>query len=515
MDNNTKRNTMAIPLLLVFLFVLTLHGTSQDPGKITVTIRAANKPLHTVLDDLAEQSGYNFTFDSRLTDSRRRITMTVQDIALPAAIDTLFQHPGLSLRIINRNIVIFPVARPGNPGIDTTGATPMVREVAGNISDLRTGKPLPFASIGVMDTYFGTISNEDGSFLLRMPDTLQRPVLVSSFIGYRNQYTPVSFYTNEPVEIRMNKNIISLQEVIIRYQDPVGLLQSSLDRISENYLDVSSGMQAYYREKVTKDDKYMIFSEAVVDIAKPPYRGSITQERTRLLKGRKLTSIALEDTVVFKISSGLSSMLQLDIIRHAPDFLSPDFAKVYDLHFSDVVSFKDRLVYVISFEQKEFIEEMLFRGDVYIDRENLAIIAADFEYDPLKLSREEDMFVEKKSRKVRIRPVSASYHVEYAKTAGAYHLSQVQGEVKFRVRKKRQWIASRYQIKLEMAVTKVDPGNPPRIRFGEQLKASTIISDEVFEYDPAFWGSYNTISPETNLKEALMQIEKAMLEINE
>jgi hypothetical protein len=515
MEINTKRNTMAPTLLLVFLFVFSFHGASQNPDSIYVSIRASNKPLHAVLDDLSEQSGYNFTFDARLTDSRKRITMTVRDIPLPGAIDTLFQHPGLTLRVINRNIVIVPGTRPADQAPGITITKPAAREIHGTISDLRTGKPLPYASIGVMDTYFGTISNEDGSFLLRLPDTLQQPILAASFIGYKNQYTPVSLYNDTPVEIRMNKNFISLQEVIIRYQDPVSLLRSSLGRIAENYLDVPSGMQAYYREKVTKDDKYMIFSEAVVDIAKPPYQGSLFQERSRLLKGRKLTNIALEDTVVFKISSGLNSMLQLDIIRNPPGFLSDDFEMVYDLYFSDVVSFKDRLVYVITFEQKEFIDETLFRGDIYIDRENLAILAADFEYDPVRLSREEDMFVEKKSRKVRIRPTSASYHVEYRKSGASYHLSQVQGEVKFKVRKKGQWIASRYQINLEMAVTKVDPGNPPRIRFGEQIKAATIISDEDFAYDPEFWGSYNTISPEASLKEALQQIEKAMLEVSE
>ena len=274
-------------------------------------------------------------------------------------------------------------------------------------------------------------------------------------------------------------------------------------------------MQAYYREKVTKDDKYMIFSEAVVEIAKAPYRNAFATERSRLLKGRKLTNIALEDTVVLKISAGLNTMLQLDIIKNPPDFLSADFAMLYDLHFSNVVSFKDRLVYVISFEQKEHIEETLFRGDLFIDRSSLAVIAADFEYDPVRLRGEENMFVEKKSPKVRILPLSAKYHVEYQESDSTFHLSQVQGEVRFKVRKKRQWIASRYQINLEMAITNVDPGNAPRIRLSDKLKASTIISDEEFEYDPEFWGSYNTISPETDLKEALRRIEEAMLEINE
>lgn len=515
MEKNATRNPTAILLLMAFLFACPTHADSQDLSELTVTIRASGKPLHAVLDDLTEQSGFNFTFDSRLIDSRKRVSITLKEIPLPGAIDTLFQNPDLVYKVINTNIVIFPRSREQVTETDTATTSTPVMEVHGIISDLRTGKPLPYASIGVMGTYFGTITNDNGNFLLRIPDTLKQPILVSSFIGYRNQYTPVSFDNNATVKIQMSKNIISLQEVIIRYQDPVGLLRSSLDRIHDNYLEVPSGMQAYYREKVTKDDKYMIFSEAVVEIAKAPYRNSFATERSRLLKGRKFTNIALEDTVVLKISAGVNTMLQLDIIKNPPDFLSADFAKLYDLHFSNVVSFKDRLVYVISFEQKEHIEETLFRGDLFIDRSSLAVIAADFEYDPVRLRGEENMFVEKKSPKVRILPLSAKYHVEYQESDSAFHLSQVQGEVKFKVRKKRQWIASRYQINLEMAITNVDPGNPPRIRLGEQLKASTIIADEEFEYDPEFWGNYNTISPETDLKEALRRIEEAMLEISE
>jgi hypothetical protein len=364
-----------------------------------------------------------------------------------------------------------------------------------------------------MDTYYGTISNEDGGFALRIPDTLNQPILVSSFIGYKNHYTPVSIESEEKVEIRMNRNLISLQEVIIRYQDPASLLREAMSRIRQNYLNEASGMQAYYREKVNKDDKTMLFSEAVVEIAKSSYTSSLAAERSRILKGRKITNIDLQDTVVFKIRSGLSTMLQLDIIRNPPGFLAENFNSLYDLHFSDVVSYKDRLVYVITFRPKEHIDETLFRGSLYIDRETLAIIAADFEYDPVRLGREAQMFVSKKSRGVKIRPVSAKYHVEYTQSDHAYHLSQVQGEVGFKVRKRRQWIASKYEISLEMAITHTDPGNPPEIRYSEQLKPSTIMSDQQFQYDPEFWGDYTTITPEASLTEALKRIEQSMLEV--
>ncbi len=510
----SKRGSKAIYLLLVLLFVSSNHVFSQDPGDITVSVKSTNKPLHQVLDDLTKQCGYYFTFDSRLIDSRQPVTINLKEVPLSTAIDTIFRIPELSFKTIDKNIVIYP-ERNREPTIksDTTGKNDNLLKVSGSITDLRSGKPLAYATIAVLDTYYGTISNEDGGFMLRIPDTLSQPILVSSFIGYKNHYTPVSIESDEQVEIRMNRNLISLQEVIIRYQDPAGLLREAISRIRQNYLSEPSGMQAYYRERVNKDDKTMVFSEAVVEIAKASYTRPLVAERSRVLKGRKVTNIDLQDTVVFKIRSGLSTMLELDIIKNPPGFLSENFISFYELHFSDVVSFKDKLVYVITFRQKENIDETLFRGNLYIDRETLAIIAADFEYDPIRLGRESQMFVSKKSRGVKIRPVSAKYYVEYTQSDNAYHLSQVQGNVIFKVRKRRQWIASRYEISLEMAITKTDPGNPPEIRYSEQLKPSTIMSDQQFEYDPEFWGDYTTITPEASLTDALKRIEEAMLEV--
>ncbi|MCF8346994.1 MAG: carboxypeptidase-like regulatory domain-containing protein [Bacteroidales bacterium] len=509
--NRTWSSTVNL-VLWTLLFLVSSPALTQVPGHIRVSIKALNRPLHAVLDDLSGQCGYNFTFDSRLIDSRGKVTMNLKNITIEQAIDTLFPDPGLTYHTIKRNIVIYPsVSRADR---DTIRAAPSMLTVHGNITDQLTGRPLAYATLSVFDTYLGTISNEEGRFTLQIPDTLAQPVIVSSFIGYRNQYTPVSIRSEKQLKIRMDKNLISLQEVIIRYHDPVSLLSATIEKINENFMSEPAAMQAYYRENVTRNDKSMLFTETVAEIAKAPYTSSLFAERTRILKGRKISNINQQDTVILKIRSGLNTMLQLDIIKHPPAFLSPDFSVIYDLNFSDVVSFRDHLVYVISFEPKKNLEDIYFMGDIYIDQETLAIVAADFHYDPERLSREEDMFVARKSRSIRIRPVSAMYHVEYKESDHGFHLSMVQGEVRFKVRKKRQWIASRYQINLDMAITHVDPGNPPQIRLGQQLKYSSVLSDQVFEYDPEFWGGYNTIRPEASLTEALQLIEHSMQEIS-
>jgi hypothetical protein len=506
----------AISLLPVLLILLSHHSFGQNPlDDIKVSFRSNNKALHAVLDDLTDQTGYYFTFDSRMIDSQKETSITLQKTPLRLALDSIFQHPGLNYQVINRNIVILPQTKMESE--TTADSTDRIEftEVHGTVSDVRNGKELPHATVGVKGTHFGTITNLNGNFVLRLPDTLQQPILVISYIGYRNYYVPISIESDDIMKVKMSKNYISLQEVIIRYQDPMSLLAESIKQIDENYMDKPAGVIAYYRERVQKDEKCLVFSEAVVEIDKAPYSSASTLERTRIIKGRKITNVDIRDTVLLKIRAGISTMLELDIVHNLPDFLSDDFIFRYNFSFDNIVSYEDKLVYVIRFSPKEGIDEMLFKGKIYLDRESLAIIAADFKYDPARIGREQNMFVTRKSRGVNVRPLGANYHVEYKNSEEGYHLNQVHGEVSFKVRKKRQWIASKYTIKLEMAVTNISPGNPPQIKLNEKIKSNTVMSDQMFNYDPDFWGDYNTIAPETTLQEALQKIEKSLQEFSE
>ncbi len=505
-------------ILLSVLFILLSHASfGQDHlNKIKVSLKVNNKPLHEVLDKLTDQTGYYFTFDSRIIDSNSDLSLSINSITLVQALDTIFRDPDLNYQIINRNIVIFPTVQTIDPSVSSDPEVkPHFVEINGIITDAKNRKTLPYATVGILDSNYGTISNQNGAFVLRLPDSLKNPIMVISFIGYRNHYQPISIDSEEPVFVKMTKNLISLQEVIIRYQDPVSLLKESIKRIDDNYMDQKAGVISYYREKVQKDEKCLLFSEAVVEIEKASYSSYDVAERTRILKGRKITNIDQSDTLLLKIRSGISTMLELDIANHQPDFLQEDFPFRYDFNFTDVVYYEDKLVYVIRFAPKEGIDETLFQGKLYLDQETLTIIAADFEYDPMRIGREQDMFVSRKDRGVKVKPLGASYHVEYKHSKDGYHLNQVHGEVSFKLRKKRQWIASKYTIKLEMAVTHVDPGNPPHIKLNEKLKPHVVLSDQEFLYDQDFWGDYNTIAPETSLKEALLRIEKSMQEISE
>ncbi len=94
-------------------------------------------------------------------------------------------------------------------------------------------------------------------------------------------------------------------------------------------------------------------------------------------------------------------------------------------------------------------------------------------------------------------------------------MNHIRAEVEMKVRKRRRWISSRYLISMEMAITDMIPGQRLRIEVSDRVSRHIILADEPFQFDPLFWGIYNTIEPEASLMESILKLEHNKLEISE
>ena len=501
-----------LTLYLFFILPLSDPLMGQEPlPDVRVTLSSRNRTINQILDEITLQTGYYFTYNASLIQGRQKVKLQVEDIPLGSALDSLLGDGTFAFRVIQRNIVIYQK--------NTSPPAPFVEEIdrsmlSGMVADSRTGRPLPYATLALYGTSLGSITNQNGEFSFKIPGDLQDPMLVVSYMGYKSLFIPVSYPIEEDLNIRLERETIPLQEVIIRFADPVLLLTEAVSRFRDNYMEDHSTMTAFYREAVKRNDRYMLYSEAVLEVSKGPYSPLSSPDQVRILKGRKITDVSTTDTVLVKLRSGVYTSLSLDIVKTPPDFLLFDFLDRYDLEFTDMMTYEDRLVYVISFQQKPHLTDLLFRGQIYLDQASLAIVAADFEFHPTYIQREPGLFLVSRSPQINIRPMMARYHVDYKELNGKYHISQARAEVELKVRKKRQWISARYGISLEIAITDVIPGQRLRIDPSERVRPTEVLSDVPFEFDPLFWGIYNTIEPEVTLKESLSRIEQNLLEIN-
>lgn len=506
------RHRLVIFMQILILAVPINLAGQEALSEIRINLQEKNRTINQVLDEVTLQTGYYFTYNAALISGNEKVRIGFNDLNIEDALDLLLQDPEFDYKVIGRNVVIYKKNK--------ESASPLSEEIdrsiiRGQVVDRRSGKALPYATIALHGTSLGSVSNETGNFAFKIPIEMADPILVVSFMGYKSLLRPIIYPVEEDVIIKLERETIPLQEVIIRYADPVKILSEAISRMPDNYMQEHAEMTAYYRESVKKNDHCMLFSEAVLDVAKGPYSLSASRDQVSIHKGRKITDLSTEDTVIIKLRSGINASMNLDIVKNQPDFLGENFLDFYDLEFSDVMTYGERLVYVITFREKSHITDLLFRGSIYIDHENLAILAADFEFNPERIHQQPGIFLVSSSPRIRIRPVYARYHVDYRDLNGIFHISQVRAEVELKVRKRRRWIGQRYRIAIEMAITDVIPGKRKKISPSERVKANTILSDQPFQFDPQFWGIYNTIEPEATLQESLQKIEHNIQEINQ
>jgi len=509
MSGCPRRTITLLSILILSASSLFSQGTLPP---VQVSVSARNQTINQVLDEITLQTGYYFTYNADLITGKQKVQYKVSGVFLEDALDSLLKDERFDYRMIDRNIVIYKKNDfPPTPISENIDRSILI----GRVQDYRTGKPLPYATIALYGTSLGSITNQEGNFSFKIPTNLADPMLVVSFMGYKNLLLPVKYPLEENQVIRLEKDMIPLQEVIIRIADPGLLLAEAIERIPENYLEDHSTMTAFYRESVKRNDHCMVYSEAVLDVAKGPYSSFAGSDQVRIQKRRKITDLTSEDTVMIKLRSGIFTSFSLDVVKNRPDFLMDDFDTRYDLEFTDMMTYGDKLVYVISFKQKSSIPELLFQGQLYLAQEDLAIVAADFEFNPEIIHKEPELFLVSRSSNIHIRPVKAKYHVDYRAYNNKYYVSQVRGELEMKVRKKRKWMGARYTISIEMAVTDLVPNQRLRINPSERVKPNIVLSDEPFQFDPKFWGIHNTIEPEASLLESISKLEQNQQEIHE
>jgi len=81
-----------------------------------------------------------------------------------------------------------------------------------------TGEPIVYASVGIVNRNLGTVTDSLGNFLLTVPaENLNDSFRISS-IGYITKTFAVKDFTDIPDTIKLDDNIIALQEVVVKPQ---------------------------------------------------------------------------------------------------------------------------------------------------------------------------------------------------------------------------------------------------------------------------------------------------------
>lgn len=382
----------------------------------------------------------------------------------------------------------------------------------GEVTDASSNKPLVFATLSVEGTNISTITNTEGSFQLKIPNTMTDGTVVVSFLGYKSKSIPISQLKANRNKISLVISVTELTEVNINApKDAAALVKETLARKGDNYFDDPTLMTAFYRETIKRRKRNVSLSEAVVNIYKSPY-SSVRKDAVELYKARKSTDYSKLDTVALKLQGGPFNTLYVDIMKYPEYIFSAGAIEDYKFTFSRSTRINDKLIYVIKFTQLETVAEPLYRGELFIDVEQRTLTSAIYTLNITDKVKAAKLFVRRKPAKVDVWPTEVAYRVDYREKNGKWYYGYSNVLLEFKVDWEDKLFNSVYSMTAEMAVTdweKNSTGELPKNR--DRIKKSIILSDEAVGFsDPDFWGEYNIIEPEKSIESAIRKIQRQL-----
>jgi len=479
------------------------------------TFRAGSIKTGNALGIITRQTGYHFTYDSRLVDPEIRVEMNFRQIPLRSVLDSILKGDSLVYSVIDEFIIISrEIPRPPVVRTDTL-AVPLLQDITGVIVDGESSEPLPFAALGLKNTGRGTVSNSGGEFGLRIHPRDYDDTLVVSYLGYFAREIPVRQSLGNFFRIEMRREFISIPEIIIKNQIPWDVVNKVRFNLTRNYGNTPARLSAFYREGVMRKNELQTYSEAVLQIYKSAYSGTLLGDQVKVLKSRKIENLDISDTIAVRLKAGLNTCLQLDGIKHGFDFISGESMLDYSYRLTDIVSFDDEAAFEIEFTPREEADVPMFHGSLFINTTDYALLRAEFRITPEYLKEMRSSFITNPSKDFSTWPVSVDYSVAYRKVADRYYLNHVRGDLRFESKQKKRLFKTQFDVFFEMAVTSSSLENVERFEKEDLAPVHSVFSRTIRSYDPVFWGNQEFLKPEESLLNALMNMKVELQEFSE
>ncbi|MCU0461448.1 MAG: carboxypeptidase-like regulatory domain-containing protein [Bacteroidales bacterium] len=504
-------------LTVSIIILLSCHQAATGQAGILdslFTFRTGVVKAGAAFDIITRHTGYNFTYDSRLVNSENKVNLTFSKERLEIILDSILKSDSLDYTIIDKYIII---SRKLPPRIKITYpvAAEEVFYLSGTVTDAESKDPLSFATVSVKNKGKGMVSNANGEFVLKIEREFLSDTILVSYLGYLRREIPVKQAVGNNFNISLVREFISIPEIIIRTHVPQEIIHKSVNAIIKNYGSTPAMMTGFYREGVLKKTDLQVYSEAVLQIFKSSYGSTLLNDQIKIIRSRKIENNSMDDTLAIRLKAGLNTCLELDGMKNNFDFMQTENMHDYSYRITDIVSTDEGAAYVIDFEQREGIDLPLFRGSMYIDADDYALLHADFELHPGYIQKMRESFVSSSTHGFDTWPLTVKYSVSYRKMNDRYYLNHVRGDLVFVSKRKKKLFNSQFNVFFELAVTGIKTENVARFEREELAPVHSVFSKTITSYDYQFWGNQDFLKPEDNLLQALKNIKINLLEFSE
>ena len=212
------RRRLALGLCLCALGLSTpTEGWSQTPATPTVSVSFKDKDIASILDFIAQNSGYKIEYEPELRTAGYKATVSFDEVTPEKAVEGLLKGTPFIYAVDGKTIRIF------RPQQQATAKG----QVTGVVKDSR-GEGIIGASVRIKGTKLGAQTGIDGAFTINTDKASGE--LQISYVGYYDN--SATFTAGQPVTVVLKENVKSLDGVtVIAYgrrntQELVGAVSS-------------------------------------------------------------------------------------------------------------------------------------------------------------------------------------------------------------------------------------------------------------------------------------------------
>lgn len=246
--------------------------------------------------------------------------------------------------------------------------------LTGKVLDEKSNEPLAFASIRVACKPVGTVTNANGEFDFYLDDKYSNDTLVITHVGYHTFKDKIGNLSKRRLSIPLRPRPALLNEVIIREKNLTAkeIVGKAVKNLTLNYSTKSFCLEGFFREIEAENGKYVLLTEAAVDLydkkfdGKPKRRLQESVDVREMRRSLRYTGQSNRDNIGF----ALADLLENNDVRYNRGML--DTAR-NSFTLDTMTVYNDRSVFGVSVANKTD------SGMLYIDTETFGFLKISME----------------------------------------------------------------------------------------------------------------------------------------
>lgn len=373
--------------------------------------------------------------------------------------------------------------------------------ISGKVTDAKTGDPLEYAHVGILNSTIGTVTNTQGDFSFLIPEDQMNSSIGVSYLGYES-YLEKLQTVSSPVQIQLSSSGLKLPEltVTVKQRD---LLEEAIELIPENHDQGDMRLRGFWRAQMKTGGELIQLTETAFDIFRKEEKDVL-----QILRGR-----TARDTTAFEpfdqFNAGVSprSLFGSSFLKGI-GLISKKSRRRHEFELVDVTSYAGRPVYVIRFDKKDNPNKMGFKGEILLDTETLAFVRLKYR---LSEKRNPEWEVYGNFFTKRITGLGPSYwrnyelELNYQPVDGQWYFSHAKFNVGWMLIDKDETFNIPIDYKADFVVNEVDKKNI-ELPEKDERAGKRILASQNTDHGKDFWKDFTVLIPDQDFERAFERI---------